>query len=39
MIFGTLIGKRLLERLPERGFTFIIEAVMVVSGLHFLLRG
>ncbi len=39
MIFGTLIGKRLLERLSERVFALIIEAVMVVSGLHFLLRG
>lgn len=39
MIVGTLIGKRMLERLSERAFALMIEAVMVVSGLHFLLRG
>ncbi len=39
MIVGTLIGKRLLDRLPERVFAFIIEAVMVVSGLNFLVLG
>lgn len=39
MIFGTLIGRRLVDRLSERVFALLIEAVMVVSGLNFLVRG
>ncbi|MBI4082855.1 MAG: sulfite exporter TauE/SafE family protein [Candidatus Lambdaproteobacteria bacterium] len=39
IVLGTLLGARLLRRLPERWFELIIEGVMVVSGLAFLLRG
>lgn len=39
MILGSYLGKRLLDRLPERWFPPIVEAVLVVSGLQFLLRG
>jgi uncharacterized membrane protein YfcA len=39
MIGGTLLGKRLLERMPEKVFAAIIEAVMVVAGLKFLIAG
>ena len=39
MVTGTFIGKHTLDRLSERLFALIIEAVMVVSGLNFLLRG
>jgi uncharacterized membrane protein YfcA len=39
MILGTVLGKKLLERVSERFFVLIIEVVMVVAGLNFLLRG
>jgi hypothetical protein len=39
MVLGTLLGKRLLDRLSERVFALVIEAVMVISGVHFLVRG
>ena len=39
MIIGTFLGKRLLNKVPERVFPYIIEATMVVAGLIFLLRG
>jgi hypothetical protein len=37
MIAGSFAGKRLLDRLPDRVFPWIIEAVLVISGLQFLL--
>lgn len=37
MIAGSYAGKRIVERLPERLFVAIIEAVLVVTGLAFLL--
>ncbi len=37
MIAGTSIGKRLLDRLPEHLFPWLVEAVLVLSGLQFLL--
>jgi uncharacterized protein len=39
MIVGTLTGKHLLARLSERTFALIIEAVMILAGVHFLIRG
>ena len=39
MIGGSYVGKRLLDRLPERIFPFLIEGVLVVSGLQFLAFG
>ncbi|MDQ5839551.1 MAG: sulfite exporter TauE/SafE family protein [Chloroflexota bacterium] len=39
MIAGSLIGKRIVDRLPERVFVAIIEVVLVVAGLVFLIGG
>lgn len=37
LILGSYLGKRLLDRVPERYFPILIELVLVVSGLQFLL--
>lgn len=39
MVFGSFAGKRIVDRLPERVFIFLIEAVLVTAGLLFLIRG
>jgi len=39
MIVGSFTGKRIVDRLPERVFAAIIEAVLVVAGVLFLVRG
>lgn len=39
MIAGSYLGKRILDRLPERVFIWVIEAVLIGAGLWFLLRG
>ncbi len=39
MIFGTILGRRALQRLPERAFLLLVEAMLVVAGLNFLIRG
>lgn len=39
MVLGSFLGKRALDRIPERVFTLIIEAVLIVAGLIFLIRG
>ena len=39
MVAGSWVGKRILDRLPERAFTLIIEAVLVVSGTILLTQG
>ena len=39
MIVGSLVGKRIVDRLPERVFVAIIEVVLVVAGLVFLIGG
>ena len=36
---GTYIGKRLLDRMPEHYFPYIVEATLVASGLRFLIWG
>ncbi|HUG95734.1 MAG TPA: sulfite exporter TauE/SafE family protein [Pleomorphomonadaceae bacterium] len=39
MIVGSLVGKRIVDRLPERVFVAIIEVVLVLAGLAFLIGG
>jgi len=39
MILGTYLGKRLLDRVPERVFQILVEVVIALSGLQFLLFG
>lgn len=39
MILGTFLGKRILNRIPEPVFPFIIEVTLLVSGIIFLVRG
>ena len=39
MILGSFTGKKILDRIPERVFVLIIEAVMVGFGLYFLIHG
>ena len=39
MILGSFLGKRIVDRLPERVFVIIIEVVLVAAGLLFLIRG
>ncbi len=39
MIVGSFVGKKILDRLPERGFVALIEIVLVAAGVAFLIRG
>ena len=39
MIFGSFVGKKVLDRLLERLFIFLIEVTLLVAGLGFLIRG
>jgi uncharacterized membrane protein YfcA len=39
MILGSFVGKKIVDRLSERVFVFIIDAVLVIAGLMFLIRG
>ena len=39
MIFGSFIGKRIVEWLPEYVFVWLIEATLILAGLAFLIRG
>jgi uncharacterized protein len=39
MVFGSWLGKRIVDRLPERVFVGIIETVLIVAGALFLIRG
>ncbi|ETX05329.1 sulfite exporter TauE/SafE family protein [Candidatus Entotheonella palauensis] len=39
MIAGTVLGKKILERVSERLFVIMIEVVMIVAGLNFIIRG
>jgi uncharacterized membrane protein YfcA len=39
MVLGSFLGKRILDRLPERVFVALIEVVLVCAGLGFLVRG
>jgi hypothetical protein len=39
MVAGTLLGKRLLSRIPERVFPYIVEGTMLAAGILFTIRG
>ena len=39
MILGSIVGKRIVDRLPEQIFVILIEVVLVVAGLGFLIGG
>ena len=39
MIFGTYVGKRILDKLPDEVFVALIEVVLLVAGVMFLIRG
>jgi uncharacterized membrane protein YfcA len=39
MVLGSFVGKKVVDLLPERAFVLIIEAVLVIAGLLFLIRG
>ena len=39
MVFGSFLGKRIVDRLPEKVFVAIIEGVLVVAGVLFLVHG
>jgi uncharacterized membrane protein YfcA len=39
MVFGSFVGKHILDRVPEKAFRTIIEAALVIAGLLFLIRG
>ncbi|MBX6365360.1 MAG: sulfite exporter TauE/SafE family protein [Gemmatimonadetes bacterium] len=37
MVLGSYVGKRILNRVPERVFAWLIDVVMLVAGLRFIL--
>lgn len=39
MILGSFLGKRIVDRLPEKVFVQIIEAVLIIAGVTFIIRG
>lgn len=39
MIFGSFTGKRIVDRLPEKLFIWIIEATLIGAGVLFLIKG
>jgi len=39
MILGTFLGKKILYRVPEKIFPYIIEGTLLVSGIIFIVRG
>ncbi|MBJ7348217.1 MAG: sulfite exporter TauE/SafE family protein [Thermoleophilaceae bacterium] len=39
MVFGSWSGKKVLDRLPEQVFVYLIEAVLLFAGCLFLIRG
>ncbi len=39
MILGSFLGKRIVDRLPEKVFVLIIEAVLIIAGVTFIIRG
>lgn len=39
MILGSFLGKRIVDRLPEKVFVAIIEAVLLIAGFMFVIRG
>jgi uncharacterized protein len=39
MVFGSFVGKKVLDRLPEWVFVWLIEATLILAGLGFLIAG
>jgi uncharacterized membrane protein YfcA len=39
MIVGSYLGKKILDRLPERVFILLIETTLLVAGIGFLIHG
>ncbi len=39
MVLGSLLGKRAVDRLPEKVFVIVIEATLIAAGLLFLIHG
>jgi uncharacterized membrane protein YfcA len=39
MILGSYLGKKILDRLPERVFILLIETTLLVAGIGFLIHG
>ena len=39
MVLGSFLGKRVVDRLPEKIFVWIIEATLIVAGVMFLWKG
>lgn len=39
MILGSYLGKRIVDRLPERVFVWIIETTLLIAGIGFLWKG
>ena len=39
MIVGTMLGKKILERVTDSFFVVLIEVIMLLAGLNFLIRG
>ena len=39
MIAGTYLGKKALDRVPERVFPYLIEIMLLVAGVLFLVGG
>ena len=39
MIFGSVVGKRLVDRISEQMFVLLILGTLVVAGLVFVVRG
>lgn len=39
MVLGSFLGKRIVDHLPDKVFVAIIEAVLLVAGFMFLIRG
>jgi hypothetical protein len=39
MIFGSFVGKNVLDKLPEQVFVWLIEATLILAGLGFLISG
>jgi uncharacterized membrane protein YfcA len=39
MVVGSLLGNKIVDKIPDRTFALIIEAVMVIAGLMFLVKG
>jgi|GEM_PF-62830 len=39
MILGSLVGKRIVDRIPEKVFVLLVEFTLVIAGMRFLLAG